>query len=263
MDLGHVFEYVNYTTNKDALGEPVGADNFNLLLIAANDSYYNTKYSEVIEIAGASGNDIGVKLFNNTPLFRFLKVKSYDFGNTFPTLAPLPTDLGHTLGGTMYYNNTWRPGKLLDIESFNNRRYNIMSPSVKRKPIFIEKPGGYQFVPHNTRKARVDYLRTSIEPFFDYCVGLDDDKIYFMEVGSKLLSGTPDEVINLYGANDVLIATNVAHLSSSDIPYFSKTVELDWDQEDVTKIADIIIAIASVRSREFNVAQAASQSSQS
>jgi hypothetical protein len=154
-----------------------------------------------------------------------------------------------------------RPGQLFDVESFNNRRYNVMSPSLKRKPIFIEKPNGYKFVPHNTRSAIVDYLRAPITPKFDYCAGLDDDEIYFMEVGTQIKKDLTDpEVYNLYDANGREDILNVKHLTyEGEYPYFSTTVELDWKEDDITKIADSIVAIASIKSREFNVAQSAAQ----
>ena len=282
MRLGDVFEYVNYATNKDALGEPLSAEKFNLIIQIASDNYYRDRYKEILELLSAQGISIGVKMFNDSPLFRFLSVKSYAFGNIVPELAPLPYDLAHTLGATMNHNNIWRTGELLDIESFNNRRYNIMAPSVKRKPIFIEKTGGYQFVPKNTRKARVDYLRKVKSPLFDYCIGLDDDEIYFMEVGSCIKvqraaisniddpnnptrdNGSPltEDVNSLYDPNGVLVVSNVEHLTyTGTLPYFSKTIELDWDEDDITKIADSVIATASIKSREFNVAQAAAKSS--
>jgi len=259
MTLGESFDYISFEINQDSLGTPFTPEDFNRLLKVATNNYYDANYAKLLEVVAAQGISLTTKMFNNSPLFRFLSVKSYDFGNTIPPLAPLPSDLRHTIGGTLEYNNVWRPADFLDIESYNRRRYNILAPSTKRHPIFVQWPDGYQFVPHSSRKARVDYLRFALDPVYDFCIGVDDDNVYFMPEGSyiKIETGV---IWSLYDLNDGLLISNVTHLSFPGVPYNSITVEWDWQTEDIVKISDSIIALSAVKSRELNVAQIAAQS---
>jgi hypothetical protein len=226
MTLDKLYTYINFVLNRDSLGEPMSPANYNILIATANENYYNTAYNKVLELSAAKGIDLSTKLFNHTALFRFLSSKNYEFGNIIPELAPLPDDLGYTIAGRIYYNNIWRVAAFLDTETYSIRRYNIIGPSVKRHPIFTEKTNGYAFVPRASRKAIIDYLRKVITPFYDYCIGVDDDNQYYMPVGSYIK--TEDDIMNLYGADNGLIVSNVIHLSNLGVTYFSKSVELFW-----------------------------------
>ena len=282
MDLGELFDYINYITNKEQLGEPFSPKHYVLLLKLTNESYYESKYANVLDITQTEGTKINARLFQDSPLSHFLKEKVYDLNNTNITEFELPEDHGKTIDGGVYFSNIWKPADFVTIEEFNRRRFNVMSPTPRRKPYFAQSKDGYTFVPFATRKARVVYLRKAITPFFDYCVGKSDDNEYYMPPGSKIrdirpvplddddeianptsvgVSSPPLNEFNLYDKDNVLIKTNVIHLSSpTEYPYYSKSVELDWREDDKTKIGDMIIASATVRSRELNISQLATQS---
>lgn len=263
MNLGELFDYINYISNKEQLGEPFSPKHYVLLLKTTNEAYYEERYTGILQIIQTEGTKINSKLFQNSALSRFLKERVYDLDNTNITVFEIPEDHKKTIEGGIYFGNLWRPADFMTIEEFNHRRFNMMSPTPRRKPFFAQNEHGYIFVPFATRKARVTYLRKAIEPFYDYCIGKGDDNEYYMPPGSKIkkivVNGLNE--YNLYDKDNVLMKTNVIHLSEpAEYPYYSKSVELDWREDDKTKIGDLIIAAATVRSRELNVSQIAAQS---
>lgn len=274
MDLSELKSYVNYILNKDQMGEPLSADNYNILLDVSNEGYYYLNYKEVLSIAAAPGITFTAKLLNNNPLSKFLKTKTYT--GVLASPIDLPEDIKRTIGATALYSSTagiggipppppeinpnqpsWRLVDYVDSEEYDKIRYNVLSKSLKRHPVMKETSDGYYIVPSNPKKLVVNYLRKVKKPYYDYCIGVNNDVEYYMPVGSYI--NEAGGVKNLYDSDNNLLAENVVHLSATLYPYGSKTIELDWNEEDISKIGDIIIGMASIKNRELEVSQLTSK----
>jgi len=271
LNLGDLYRYIAYLSNKEQLGEPFTPENFNILLKAINSVYYREQYKNIINIDAASNIDFSVKLFNDTSLARFLSERNYDYDNKNLKKFDLPEDLYETISARAYYNNNWIPAEFLAPEKFDNRRFNILTKSPKRKPLFKQNVDGYVFVPYSIRRAVVNYLREANTPYFDYCIGIDDDNEYYMEPGSRIQLSTEyggggeemaatSQKYDLVGADNQVRVKNVVYPQKiTKYPYFSQSVELDWDKEDKIIISNLIVSVASIRSREIDVSQIVSQ----
>ena len=178
------------------------------------------------------------------------------------TSLTIPPDKYATIGGIGTVGGIPQPLEFLNEESFSRRAYNVLGQSLKRHPIFKEFNGMYVVIPTSITAITIDYLSKQTIPVFDYCQGLDNDEIYYMPVGSELRNDAG--VINLYISSSatVILGSNVAHYPvPAAYPYVSLSVELDYKDVDKRKIADMIIAMASERSRELNLSQIAEQKS--
>lgn len=264
MNLGELFTYLNFVTNKDTNGEPLSAESYASLLKISNSEFVEGVYKEYTELLSVEGIDIAVRFLNNSPLSRHLKTIEYNLEGQAQVLAPLPDDLYATLRAAAKRDNTWRPAELVDKGTFDKIRLNMFGKNVKRNPIFLKEKEGYRFVPRNTREAYVDYIATPPTPIFDFCIGVEDFQVYYMPVGSYITIDTTSEGTNgqtyqyhLYSSEGIIIVENVNHKDQDPdkFPLYSTSIELDWDEESKTTIIDNIISAASVKSRELDVVQ--------
>lgn len=244
-NLGDLYDYIVFVLNQEELGEVVNAENFNALLYAATEEFYNAEYEKIIQALQIDGTPIGTKIFYGSPLSVFLK--SVDLPSPFT----FPSDLFATIGGVA----DGKPLEFLNEESFSKRVYNILGMDVNRHPVFKESQGKYIVVPSSITEISVTYLRKQNIPNFDYCQdnsGISDD-IYYMPVGYEIR-----EDGNLYANNTdtTAVQSNVVHFPApASFPYVSQSIELEYKDVDKKKIADLIISMAAERSRELNLSQ--------
>jgi len=251
MNLGELYSYIEYVTNKDKLGEPLSPENYQTLLKVADTQYYKSEFGKILLALDKSGDAI-LKLFNNSPLYRFLAQATLTVTGG---KASLPTDLGYTINGTVLLGGSWKFAEFLSVEDADMRKYNILSPDLALKPIFTQAPTGYNFIPSSITSASVNYLKKVVSPYFDYCIG-SDDNVYYMPVGSSITAAG-----DLIDSSSNVIVSGVTHPDNPTLPYTSKSVEFDWDEVDQVKLADMIIEMASIRAKDFNTAAAISQDS--
>lgn len=249
MNLGELYSYVDYIANKDQLGEPLGPENYRLLLSVVNSQYYKTEFGKILLALDKPGDAI-LKVFNNSPLYRFLSEGTLVVASG---VAPLPTDLGYTIDGTALLDGGWKFARFLSVEAADKLKYTILTAARAKKVVFTQTPSGYNFIPNTIVSAKVNYLRQAIAPVFDYCMG-PADNIYYMPVGSSITAAG-----DLVDSSATLIVAGVTHSGSPTLPYTSLSVEFDWDEVDRVKLADMIIEMATIRSREFNVTAAIDQ----
>ncbi len=249
MNLGELYSYVDYIANKDHLGEPLAPENYQILLNVVDSQYYKSEFGKILLALDKPGEAL-LKVFNNSPLYRFL-----NRGTLVVTggAAPLPADLAYTIDGTALLGGSWKFAKFLSVEAADKLKYTILTAARAKKVVFTQTPSGYSFIPSTITSAKVNYLRQAIAPVYDYCVG-PSDNVYYMPVGSTISTGG-----DLLDSSSNLIVAGVTHDGSPTLPYTSISVEFDWDDADKVKLADMIIEMATIRSREFNVAAAINQ----
>ena len=242
-NLGDIYNYISFVLNQEELGEVVNAKNINVLLYAATQEFYRVEYEKIIQALQIDGTPIGTKVFYDSPLALFVKK------GELPPPFNIPADKFATIGGVA----GTQPLEFLNEESFSKRVYNILGMSVKRHPVFKESEGKYVVVPSSINAITVYYLRKQMIPNFDYCQdnsGNSDD-IYYMPVGSEIRNDG-----NLYANNTdtTPIQSNVIHFPApASFPYVSESVELEYNDVDKKRIADMIISMAAKRSRELNL----------
>jgi len=239
MTLGELYSYIDYLTNKDQFGKQLSLENYKVLLTIVNSQYFRDEFQKIIPALTVNGDEEMLKIFNNSPLYRFLN--SADLTLT-AGLGTLPTTLGSTLNGTALIGTSWKFARFVSIEEADRRKYNILTPDLSEKPIFTQTPTGYQFTPKTIVSAKVNYLREVVNPYFDYCID-SDDKIIYMPVGSLItLTGV------LQDAAGNTLATDVTHINSPTLPYTSVSLEFDWDEVDKVVLSNKIIELVMMRS---------------
>lgn len=261
MDLGKLYEYFLYVLNEDSLGIPSSPRDFNSMIQIAAPNFTKDEYKTYVELLQANGIDAAVRYLNESPFARHITTKEYYLPEEEIELAPIPEDLYQVISGEARYNDVWRGCELFDNMSFDKIRHNMFGRNVKRKPIFTKKTDGFMFVPRNTRRARITYIKQVPKPVFDFCIGVDDMEVYYMFPGWFINISSEsgqDFRYDLYNENNDVIATNVTHseISTENVPYNSKSVELDWDEDTQTKIIDKVISTGGVRNREINLKEA-------
>ena len=171
MNLGDLYSYIDYLTNKDEFGKQLTLENYKVLLTVVNSRYFVEQFNKILPALSVSGGAEMLKAFNNSPLYRFLNSSPLTVTSG---VAVLPPTLGRTINGTALVNLGWKYAEFVSAEEADKKKYNIFTPDLAEKPIFIQTPSGYQFIPSSITSASVNFLRKVLDPYFDYCLDADD-----------------------------------------------------------------------------------------
>ncbi len=242
MTLGDLYSYIDYLSNKEQFGKQLSLENYKVLLTVVNAQYFKDEFQKIIPALAVNGDEVELKIFNNSPLYRFLN--SADLTLT-AGLGALPATLGSTLNGTALMGTSWKFARFVSTAEADRVKYNILTPNLEQKPIFTQTPAGYQFTPTSIASAKVNFLREVLNPYFDYCLD-SDDKIRYMPVGSLITVGN-----ELQDAGGNIIASNVTHVNSPVLPYTSVSVEFDWDEVDKVVLSNKIIELVMIRNGQI------------
>lgn len=242
MTLGELYSYIDYLSNKEVNGKQLSLENYKVLLTVVNSQYFKDEFQKIIPALAVTGNEETLKVFNNSPLYRFLNSASLTLT---AGVGALPTTLGSTISGTALMGTSWKFASFVSTEEADRKKYNILTPNLEEKPIFTQTPAGYQFIPNSIVSAKVNFLREVLNPYFDYCMDADD-KIRYMPVGSLITTGNVLED----DSGNVLVS-NVTHINSPTLPYTSISVEFDWDEVDKVVLSNKIIELVMIRNGQI------------
>jgi hypothetical protein len=266
MDLGKLFDQINYILNRDQLGSPASPDAFNMLLKFHNREFYDNSYKELVKMLMEQGRAVMDAYFQSTsPLKRFYKQKDYNFTTpAAPVLVPVPTDYARVLTLSVFSKDNWREVDLIGELEFTNRTQNIFIKDPEEFPFGMEYYDHvfdldlgavtrtvFKVIPLRLRKYRLAYLFNVIEPYFDYCVDEQDNIVYMPPTSIIMAKQGPTVDASLIMPDGTHLADHVTKREGATAyPYTSQSIELDWNEEHKDYFLDAIIRDASLRARE-------------
>jgi hypothetical protein len=237
---GQIFDYVNTILRKEAEGNRISPDRFENILGVVSLAYWN-KHIVLFEQSKRVSNS----------LKRFKKSATLTIdGNG---LAPYPADYAIV---SQIVTSTDKYVDLVTVAEAAERNQDALTVPTATYPIAVLQGSYIQFYPKNLGTATIHYLAYPAEPVFDYVVEDATDKIWYMPVLSNLSTdGTlyEDEDSNSWSdsrAYGSVIVTGASHPDSPSLPYLSRSVDLDWNDEDREMMLALILQELGVNMRD-------------
>lgn len=239
MTLGEIHTLVNYILNKEQNGEAISPVQFNTILQATNIDYFNKKYG--LPEQWQPGQQLPIEAWEKTQkisddLRMFKSVVEPMTINGTTGRASLPTNYVHTssIRRTFMITQGGVPRvteiELLPDAEFNSRLTDpIIKPSFEN-PIATLYGNEIEFAPRNIQRCVFTYLRTPLQPVFDY--DIVNTEVQYLAPGqnhtnnSVLPSGTP-----------------------------STSVELEWPETNHISFVSVLIGYCGINLRENQIIQ--------
>ena len=270
MTLFQIWNLASYIAGRYESGGAIPPSRLNLLLPMVQDEWYQALLNEVI--AASASEALLSKVMSTTPLKPF---KTYaDITMDGGGLGLLPDDYRRYV--TAYTTADNDPVVLAQSPAI--RKVDIVSDElfVKKQRDVFSRPAvtpfgkitsaGLHVVPYDVLGVRLDYFRTPVAPYFDYCQdALSPSIIIYMPEGSYVsdkpypeITPGPDPtdppsidaptttVFNLYlrvGAfGSQLSRANVIKPEMTGTIYFSLTKELQWESQYLYRFVYLVLA---------------------
>lgn len=246
MNLGQIFELVNFIANKDQTSDTITADQFSdIILPAVNIMFFKKKYGlpedyQVGQPFPRQAWELTQKMSDDLRKFK-VKQPAWAINNT--GAAVIPSDYVHRSSITKTYIPY--PGaapkivvveELTDSEAAARRSNSVVMPTLEN-PICVFQSSYIQFYPENLQSVEFTYLRLPKTPFFDYNIA-NDEYVFLPQGqfhnGSNLPAGTP-----------------------------SRTVELEWPEETHIDYVNRILSYVGINLREEQLINFAAQAKSS
>ena len=254
MTLYQIWDLVSYIAGKFPSGGAIPPARFNLLVPQVQDELTQRLLDEVI--AASVNQTILDKILTTTPLIPFKKTELIPVD--WVGVAKIPLDYNRYIAvytSADYANNTGVPRvRKVDMVSddlYARKRGDIFSRA-HVTPFAKINSSGIAIVPFDAKEISMDYFRKPAVPYMDWCQSADNpNQVVFMPVGSKINS-----VLNvnyLYDKNNVILSWNVVKADMNALPWFSRTIELEWDAQYHEKFVYLILAKCGINLNEGDV----------
>jgi hypothetical protein len=147
--------------------------------------------------------------------------------------APLPSDFKYELGLTADMVNV----DILSYTLLSKYRGSVLNGNPEESPKAFIGGGYLEVIPNDLNGLVFVYLRTPAKPYYDFCMDANDNEI-FMPAGSYIadVGGTN----YLYDVQDNLLASGVTKDNMTYLPFPSATVDLDWDETNHVRFANVV-----------------------
>lgn len=241
MNVGQIFNLVDFISNKEQTGDTLTPDQFSLIMEAVNIMFFKERYGLPEEYQ--PGQPLPRQAWEITQKMsddlRACKEHQPAWAVDSAGVAQIPSDYIHRssiLKTFIPYTGsqpiTTVVEALTDDEAGGRRSNSITYPTLKN-PICVFYKNYIQFFPINIQSVEFTYLRLPKKPFFDYNIA--NDQYVFLPQGqfhngTNLPAGTP-----------------------------SRTVELEWPEDAHIDFANRIMKYVGINLREdqlINYAQA-------
>lgn len=251
MTLEQLFDYIDIKTNKNQSGKTLTADNRNTLLLTSNIEQFKRKYGlpEEFVPGRALPSQYWEAVQQNTDDLHRFKVALDGLVNPVfkfdkNGVAQLPSDYVHhsslnhnmALVAKCKTSMRMRPIEIMKDNQWGSRVGSVLKKPTFKNPIAKIQDNYIQVAPVGITMAHFTYLRLPNTPFYDYNI-IDDTEVYLppggVHDGSVLPASTP-----------------------------SRSVELEWPEDNHVDIANIILSAIGVNLREGVVYQDAEKHKQ-
>jgi hypothetical protein len=246
MTIDTFIRYVYDLARKDGKGNVVSPGAIvNWLTFVMLDNF-NDLMTQALTLAEQRQTGLANVIFDIKDLRQFVKTieLSTPTTGTYGTLTTnrfaLPSDFKYELGGTVNYNT---PTPIASLELLSSTllpkyRGSVVNGNPEESPKGFIGGGYIETIPNDINEVVLVYLRTPAKPYYDFCLDSLDNEI-FMPVGSTIRLNQPLSRYDLSSATGDVLATNVVK-SGATYPYASLTVELDWDETNHVRFANVV-----------------------
>lgn len=188
MDLGAIYNYVNFVLNKESNGEPYTIVHFNTVLPEVCQECFNdiikayetskTNSDQIAPFKVVIGND-------TTPLLVDSKGK-----------AKKPTDYFRSSSMTYKYSDNgevkYSPVTELTDGEFAVRKGSSLLKPTFEYPIVTTRDGHFEFMPTNLQYIDLTYIKKLTTPKYGYYINSFGEPVFMAASSSHTLSGTEE-----------------------------------------------------------------------
>lgn len=270
MTIDKIYSYVLDLWRKDHKGVVLPPAVFNNWIQFVSLGMYDEIFTQAESLAAQGNVDMSEVIFKMTVLGNFISdvalvPTSGSVGGLNIAYVITPTNCKYPLGlqSVLPLNNG--VSRVVELRSpvlKTKYRGSALNGDIANVPVGFVENGRIEFIPNDLTDFILTYLRTPAVPYFDFCVS-SSDQLVFMPVGSYInnepfptVTPGPGEdpppspdfpvgtTLNLYqrvGAfGSTLIASDVIKEGITTAIYWSITSELDWDETQHMKIANLV-----------------------
>lgn len=283
MNLNEILLKLQFVTNKSHSGRRLTPEYYNVLLADANNVKFYTEWRLLTMAAKEAGGIVLESMIEDTPLNRYKKDATL-MAPDATGKVDLPVDFHHAFGMFCKYENIIRKIDICSEAEINMHLTSLAMPSLLYAPKAVRYGTYLRVYPFNVglepNKIKLTYLARPAVPYYDYCFRNAVALPIYMPVGSYLAMDADGIRANLYNVNNGVIAYNVTHPlfnnitsgseESDDTPadndrsadpnnptdttrYTSRSVELDWNEEQIPAIIAIMLEPFGVNLRDQQV----------
>lgn len=229
MTIQDIIDLHNYICDKEMIGATLTPLNINMLLPSVQWELFTNEMNNLVK---DELTPVGGELVSMSPLNPFKTMTSM---GAVGGVATAPLNYVRFLSFNSPYYGGLRDVTPVSSKQFSGQQNNIYARPDIRPILKITSLAGrfiFSLLPNDVSTLNMDYLRTPVTPYYDYCQDSVGNAIY-MPAGSQLLLVTTPgpggtTVCNLMDANNVLIQSDVFQ-NGLQVTYTSQTVELEWE----------------------------------
>ena len=249
MTVNQIYQFVLDQWRKDHKGVVLPPDVFNNWIQFVSLDMFNGIVTQAESMAAQGNVDIADVIFQTVIFGNFIKDAAIataqdTIGGLTIGYIPTPADCKLPLGLMMMKPINLGVSNIITKKSpllKTKYRASVLNGDVGNNPVYFVEDGRLEFIPNDLTDLILTYMRTPAAPYFDFCMS-SSDQVIFMPVGSHI-----DIVVNgsvttnvLYDVNGVVLASDVSSDKMTASTYLSQTIELDWDETQHEKIANLV-----------------------
>lgn len=262
MTLYQIWDLANYIAGKFPNGNATPPTRFNLVLSGCVDEFTQSCLNEIVAATPTRKSlDFVLSTTPLQPLKETVELTPDSVG-----VCDLPKDYlryidGYVdqkvVGGNSSVKIPFRPLSILSDASFTKARGSVLLRA-EVLPIAKVVDLSLYVVPYYYAPT-LNYFRKPVKPYMDYCQSADNPgKIIYMPPGSKIMTVGGDNY--LYDSDDnKLFDGPVVKGDMNVLPYQSKSVELEFDEQFHYKFVYMVLVKVGINIGEVDVAKYAKE----
>lgn len=264
MTLNEIYKEVNFLLSKNAEGNTMSPEQFNVTIEAVNLEFYQSEIDKLhAMMEGKPSNDIFSVLNQMTALKPFLKEYEIPESSVTSGLVSLPSNYDYFVG-MMYHKGNKTPGDelqpvdLVTVRESLTRRSNLADHPPSERPFCVllenDKLQCYPKSLGDDGDLILYYYRMPVQPVFDYAISNVTGQVIHLPIGYSIwyVGGT----YKVYDAGANVIAEDCEYPAGTGATYTtSDTIELEWSRSFHWRFILRILEKAGVNIRDSAVVQ--------
>ena len=245
MSISSFIQYVLDLARKEGKGNVISpASIINWLNYVMLDDF-NNLLTQALTLAEQRQVKLANVIFDIKDLRQFVETETLTThtittGMILREWAGLPDDFKYELGCTSGMIDV----ELLSYTLLPKYRGSVINGNPAESPKGFVGGGHIEFIPNDLTDLALVYLRTPAKPYYDFCMDRLDNEI-FMPAGSVI---SPTQVTDHFslatatgvGLNPDVIRDGLIWDPNIQHAYDSKTIELDWDEINHVRFANMV-----------------------
>lgn len=239
MTLDKLLDYINLILNKEQKGNVLKPTRFNTSLQAANITLFEREYQRAGETAAQKIKPLYDILMSNRAMKRFVHKQDLVIDDGFGTLSSLTYTFREQLKAGAYVGTERFKCDFVSEEMLERFRFSLLETPKTDEFAAVVRGSAVAIYPNNVTKIELVYLREPALAVYDYCLGAQTDREYYMPPGSLITGGNLKQ-------GGVILQSDVISKTGLTTGYNSTSVELDWDTSMHIAFANEILLMLGV-----------------